>query len=239
MDAEIRKGDLNASYDAIILPADSIAAMTGEAPAAGAAAVAAAARAGGGGGGEGEGAGRQGGTPPAYRSGFGADGVKMLQAFVQKGGTLVTFGQAGDLPIQRFGLPLRNVVAGLPSKEFWSPGSTLRVRFDNRHPLAFGMPREGYALFLAGQPGLRSDRLEPERGDLLDLRRSGDPAERMAARRKRDCEEGRGRLGRTRRRPRGAARIPAATPRSDARHVQAGLQRAVHGAAGAASAARH
>ena len=89
-------------------------------------------------------------TPPEYRSGFGADGVKMLQAFVQKGGTLVTFGQAGDLPIQRFNLPVRDVVAGLPSKEFWSPGSTLRVRFDNHNPIAFGMPREGYALFLAG-----------------------------------------------------------------------------------------
>jgi hypothetical protein len=148
MDAEIRKGDLGASYDAIILPADSIAAMTGEAPAAGAGGRGGAGR--GGGGGEGEGAGRQGGTPPAYRSGFGADGVKMLQAFVEKGGTLITFAQAGDLPIQRFGLPVRNVVAGLTSKEFWSPGSTLRVRFDNRHPLGFGMPREGYALFLAG-----------------------------------------------------------------------------------------
>jgi hypothetical protein len=161
MDAEIRKGDLNGSYDVIILPADSVTAMTGEAAAAvagagaGAGAGAAAGGRGGGrggaaGGGEGVGAGRQGGTPPAYRSGFGAEGVKMLQAFVQKGGTLVTFGQAGDLPIQRFGLPLRNVVAGLPSKEFWSPGSTLRVRFDTRHPLAFGMPRDGYALFLAG-----------------------------------------------------------------------------------------
>ena len=149
MDAEIKKGDLNASYDVVILPADSINAMTGE-PAAGGAAGAGR---GGGRGGEGAGdggGGRQGGTPPEYRSGFGAEGVKMLQAFVQKGGTLVTFGQAGDLPIQRFGLPVRNVVAGLPSKDFWSPGSTLRVRFDNHHPLAFGMPREGYALFLAG-----------------------------------------------------------------------------------------
>jgi hypothetical protein len=145
MDAEIRKGDLNASYDAIILPADSMAAMTGEAEAGGGGG-----RGGGRGAGEGDGAGRQGGTPPEYRSGFGAEGVKMLQAFVQKGGTLITFGQAGDLPIQRFGLPVRNVVAGLPSKDFWSPGSTLRVRFDNRHPIAFGMPREGYALFLAG-----------------------------------------------------------------------------------------
>jgi hypothetical protein len=104
------------------------------------------------GGGEGQAGagGRGGGTPPEYRSGFGADGVKMLQAFVQKGGTLVTFAQAGDLPIQRFGLPLRNVVAGLSSIQFWSPGSTLRVRFDNQHPLGFGLPRDGYALFLAG-----------------------------------------------------------------------------------------
>ena len=106
---------------------------------------------------EGAGGGRGGGaggvqdiTPPEYRSGFGAEGVKALQGFVQKGGTLVTFGQAGDLPIQRFGLPLRNVVAGLPSKQFWAPGSTLRVRFDTRHPLAYGMPEEGLALFMPG-----------------------------------------------------------------------------------------
>ena len=139
MDAEIKKGDLHASYDAIILPADSVTAMTGDTE--------------GGGRGGGRGGGGEppaGGTPPAYRSGFGGEGVKALQAFVQKGGTLVTFGQAGDLPIQRFNLPVRNVVSGLSPKEFWSPGSTLRVRFDPRHPLAFGMPREGYALFLAG-----------------------------------------------------------------------------------------
>jgi hypothetical protein len=86
-------------------------------------------------------------TPPQYRSGF---GVNALQAFVEKGGTLVTFGQAGDLPIQRFGLPLRNIVADLPPKEFWAPGSTLRVRFDQANPIAFGMPTEGWALFMAG-----------------------------------------------------------------------------------------
>ena len=148
MDAEIKKGDLNASYDVLILPSDSINAMTGETPAAGGRGG----RGGGAGAPEGAPSGRQGGggTPPEYRSGFGADGVKMLQAFVQKGGTLVTFGQAGDLPIQRFNLPVRDVVAGLASKEFWSPGSTLRVRFDTHNPIAYGMPREGYALFLAG-----------------------------------------------------------------------------------------
>ena len=141
MDAELKAGNLNASYDVVILPADSVAQMTGERPPAGA------------GGGRGGGGGFGGGadnTPAEFRSGFGADGVKALQDFVQKGGTLLTFAQAGDLPITRFGLPLRNVVAGLPSKTFWCPGSTLKTRFANDRPLAYGMPSEGLSLFMPG-----------------------------------------------------------------------------------------
>ncbi len=140
-DADLKAGGLQAKFDVIVLPADSIAAMTGEDPPGGAR--------GGGGGGEGENAAQR-RTPPEFRSGFGADGVKALQAFVEEGGTLVTFGQAADLPVQRFNLPVRNVVAGVPSKEFWAPGSTLRVRYANDHPLAYGMPAEGLALFMAG-----------------------------------------------------------------------------------------
>jgi hypothetical protein len=142
MDAEIKAGGLETKYDVIILPADSVAAMTGDRPAGGGGP-------GGGGGGGGFGGGPD-NTPAEFKSGFGADGVKALQTFVQKGGTLVTFGQAGDLPIQRFSLPLRNVVASLPSKDFWSPGSTLRVRYNNAKPLVYGMPASGLALFMAG-----------------------------------------------------------------------------------------
>jgi len=141
MDTELKAGGLEANYDTIILPADSVAAMTGERPPAGA------------GGGPGGGGGFGGGpdnTPAEFRSGFGAEGVKALQAFVEKGGTLLTFANAGDLAIQRFSLPLRNIVAGLPSKQFWSPGSTLKVTFNNSNPLAYGMPAEGLALFMAG-----------------------------------------------------------------------------------------
>jgi hypothetical protein len=142
MDREINGGALSANYDVIVLPADSVQAMTGERTAGAAGAGPAAGGRGGGGGPD--------ITPPEYRSGFGPDGVKALQAFVHAGGTLVTFGEAGDLPIQRFGLPLRNVVAGLPSKDFWSPGSTLRVRFDTTHPIAYGMPAEGLVMFMPG-----------------------------------------------------------------------------------------
>ena len=113
MDAEIKAGSLESKYDTIILPADSIAAMTGERPPQG-----------------------QGGRPAAvvgsaavrttrpaeFRSGFGAEGVKALQAFVQKGGTLLTFANAGDLPIQRFGLPVRNIVSGSAVEVVLVPG---------------------------------------------------------------------------------------------------------------------
>ena len=134
MDAEVKAGNLESKYDTIILPADSIAGMTGERPPQGGP---------GGGGGGGFGGGPD-NTPAEYRSGFGADGVKALQAFVQKGGTLLTFANAGDLAIQRFSLPLRNIVAGLPSKQFWSPGSTLKVTFSNTNPLVYGMPAKGW-----------------------------------------------------------------------------------------------
>ncbi len=191
--------------------------MTGERPPAGA---------GGGGGGGGFG-GNPESTPPEYRSGFGAEGVKALQAFVEKGGTLLTFANAGDLPIQRFGLPVRNVLAGLSPKQFWSPGSTLRVRFDNSNPIVWGMPAEGLALVPGRRPGLRSDvdRSQPGRRDPVDLHRSRHPAERLAARRAGHREEGRRGVGEAWPGQGRPDRVPAAASRSDARHVQVGLQR--------------
>ena len=136
MDAEIKAGNLLTKYDVIILPADRVEMMTGERRAEGS-------------GRGGGGAGRPAEYPPEYRSGFGQEGVAALRAFVERGGTLVTFAEAGDFAIQKFELPLRNVVANRPSKEFWSPGSTLRVRIDNANPLAYGMPSDGLAVFLA------------------------------------------------------------------------------------------
>jgi hypothetical protein len=151
MDAEIKAGKLESKYDVIILPADAVSRMTGERSTE---------REGGGFGGQPT------SYPPEYRSGFGQDGVDALKAFVQQGGTLLTFGEAGALPIEKFGLPLRSVVANRPAKEFWSPGSTLRVKFEDLHPLAYGMPSEGLATFLSGSqaweivPTERNERVE-------------------------------------------------------------------------------
>jgi hypothetical protein len=137
MDPEIKAGNLIKKYDVIILPSDSLQNMSGEAPPAG--------RGGGGGGGRGGEALEA--VPPEYRSGFGAEGVKALEDFVSAGGRLITFGQAGELPIQKFELPVHNVVANKPGKEFWSPGSTLHIDVDNQNPLAYGMPSKALAIF--------------------------------------------------------------------------------------------
>jgi hypothetical protein len=108
---------------------------------------------GGGRGGRGGGGGGGGGGnvyPPEYRSGFGDEGVKALQDFVNAGGTLVTFADAGSFAIERFELPIRNVVEGLPFKQFWSPGSTLKITIDTTHALGYGMPSQSLAIFLSG-----------------------------------------------------------------------------------------
>jgi hypothetical protein len=129
-DAEIKAAGLEGRYDVIILPSDSPGMITGDRGP--------------------ERGGRAPVYPPEYRSGIGKEGVEALKSFVQKGGTLVTFGEAGALPIEKFELPLRNVVAGRKPAEFWCPGSTLRVKFDPNNPLAYGMPLQGLAVFLAG-----------------------------------------------------------------------------------------
>jgi hypothetical protein len=139
MDAEVKKGGLEAKYDVIIIPDDSTTQITGERPPAGA---------GGPGGGFGF---APESVPPEYRSGMGREGVDALKAFVQKGGTLVTLGNATAFAIDRFALPVRNVLAGRPSKDFFCPGSTLHAIFDNKNPLAYGMPSEGLVLFWSNQ----------------------------------------------------------------------------------------
>jgi hypothetical protein len=135
LDRHILEGNLHETYDVIVLAADNKSMMTGI-------------RAAGGGGGYGR-APDPSSIPPDYRSGFGQAGIDALHDFVRNGGTLVTFAQAGDLPIDEFGLPVQNAVAGMWGNEFWSPGSTLKVDVNNRNPYAFGMPEDALALFLA------------------------------------------------------------------------------------------
>ena len=70
--------------------------------------------------------------------------------FVENGGTLVTFAQAGDLVLDDFDVSVRDAVSGVWGNEFWAPGSTLKMKVDNTHPFAYGMPKDALATYLSG-----------------------------------------------------------------------------------------
>jgi hypothetical protein len=133
MDAEIKKGGLNTKFDVILLPDDPPALITGE--------------------GLDERFGPTDSTPPEYRSGIGTDGVEALKSFVEKG-TLITFGEACGFAIEKFRLPVRNSLAETSRKDFWCPGSTVRVSYDPKNPLAYGLPAEGLVIYQMGNPAL-------------------------------------------------------------------------------------
>ncbi len=90
---------------------------------------------------------------PEYTGGIGVAGLHRLDQFVRDGGTLIALDAATELPIQFFGLPVRNVVrAGAEpgSAGFYCPGSLLRISVDTSHPLAAGMPTEAVAFSSGG-----------------------------------------------------------------------------------------
>ena len=80
--------------------------------------------------------------PDEFTGGIGLEGSLALSRFVEEGGMLVTLDGASDFAIAQFGLPLRNVTAGLADRSFFIPGSLIRATVDTAHPLAFGMRDE-------------------------------------------------------------------------------------------------
>lgn len=83
--------------------------------------------------------------PAEYVGGLGEEGVKKLKAYVEDGGTLVFLNRASIFAIEQFKLPLRNVVADVSRKDYYVPGSILRIELDESHGLTEGMPKESIA----------------------------------------------------------------------------------------------
>jgi hypothetical protein len=91
--------------------------------------------------------GMQPGTVPGrYAGGIGDEGVEALREFVEQGGTLVALGNASQFAIDRFSLPVTNIVAGLRSDEFFCSGALLRADV-KEHPVTAGMPPQADLLF--------------------------------------------------------------------------------------------
>ncbi len=100
--------------------------------------------------------------PEEYRGGIGKEGVENIKQFVKNGGTLITFNGAYEFAKKVFDLPLEDTLEGVPTKDFYCPGSTLHVSVDTSHPLGYGMPQNALALYR------RSPSLQVSSGDFKD-----------------------------------------------------------------------
>jgi hypothetical protein len=85
---------------------------------------------------------------PEYVGGLGLAGVSSLQQFAETGGQLVALDEASQLLIHAFGLPVKNVLAGLSNTAFYAPGSLLRIDVDPNLPETRGMERDSVAFFV-------------------------------------------------------------------------------------------
>jgi hypothetical protein len=113
-DTDVRQGRLNSKLDVLILPSQASTQIV---------------------------AGNAAGTLPVeFTGGMTEAGVNNVKEFVNQGGMLVCFDNACDLAIKQFNLPLRNVLDGVRSSEFYCPGSILALDVDNKHPLAATLP---------------------------------------------------------------------------------------------------
>ena len=111
--ADIRAGKLREKFDAIILPDQAPRAIVDGATGPN--------------------------VRPEYRGGIGDEGIAALREFVGQGGTLITLGNASGLAIERFGVPLRDLKAGLTRDQHFAPGTILNVEVDTTHPIGYGM----------------------------------------------------------------------------------------------------
>lgn len=135
VDADVRKGNLNAQYDAIILPDNPPSAIL-----------------------EGRLGGGRGGVdrlqlpqpPEEYRGGMGPEGAAALKAFVEAGGTIITQNKAAGVFAAKGNPNFQNALEGVPPKEFYCPGSILQMAVDTSNPIAFGAKATEPVFFEAG-----------------------------------------------------------------------------------------
>ena len=87
--------------------------------------------------------------PAEFAGGIGDEGVENLKGFVERGGKLICFDDSCELVIKRFGLPIKNVLAGLPRNQFYNPGSIVKLKVDTKHPYARGLFEETPGYFIS------------------------------------------------------------------------------------------
>jgi zinc carboxypeptidase len=80
------------------------------------------------------------------------NGAAALGSFVEHGGTLLAFNEASSYAIDALKLPVKNVLAGARSTDFYAPGSIFAVELNKSHPIGAAVTAPVPAVWFEGGP---------------------------------------------------------------------------------------
>jgi hypothetical protein len=83
-----------------------------------------------------------------YTQGIGEKGNKEIMSFLDSGGTVITLNRSCEYAVKSLWADAELPLEGLEEKDFYCPGSLLRVLVDDTHPIGFGFSREETIMFL-------------------------------------------------------------------------------------------
>ncbi|MFO7889498.1 MAG: M14 family metallopeptidase [bacterium] len=101
--------------------------------------------------------------PPEFTKGIGKEGMEKLLIFLEKGGTIISWGRSSGLFLgilsingkkdekEEFQLPVRDISEELDKEGLQCPGSLMRVLLHDQHPITLGMKKE-VGIFFRGRP---------------------------------------------------------------------------------------
>ena len=87
-------------------------------------------------------------TPAEYRGGLGDRGWQALKDFVDQGGTLISFGDACNLLVDKLPLPLKELKRSMLPDQHDGPGTILNLQVDTASPLGFGMAPATFGFYM-------------------------------------------------------------------------------------------
>jgi hypothetical protein len=94
---------------------------------------------------------KPGSMPDAYVGGLDGQAGENLKRFAAEGGTLIFLNHSTEYAVEALGIAVRNVVQGVPIRDFYAPGSLLEATLDTRSSLAYGLPA-GITIWSEGSP---------------------------------------------------------------------------------------
>ena len=117
--SDLHSGNLRTRFDVIVVASQGLTAPRG-----------------------GRGGGGAGAPPPDTAALRVEDSVRVhaFDEFVRGGGTIVAWNQGATAVANALHLPVKNVVANLPRREYFTGGSIMRAIVDTTHPIMAGMP---------------------------------------------------------------------------------------------------